>query len=882
MKPDDTDHPPTFQRAAAGDPADRRPGRGAGRARAPDRRRHAARARPRRRDAHVRRPSARRRRPRARRDRRREHRAARRSRHRRAAGPAHGHRGARPQPRRRPRQGERGSRAARRRSRARRRRRRRPTSAARGCPRGRPGGGGLLALFFAVGIAEALFAYDGFRELARFRASDPALLREGAPALSAIVIALLIAVGQKAAGKNLRLAHTRDPEPPVEGGRRLLERDMSTVARYAVTAAIVVCGLALWYGVQSARTTANNAAAARAQANQAAGARGAAAQRLAQNTQSSSSEPGVYFLVSSAVFLLGIGVAFLLHDPARDARERRRRTDADILATATGCARSSPRRSASLVRQRAEIATTVANAKRQMHQEAVLYPEVAFLQRADEFPHLYGTWRSRGTSPFPSMPAVGEAHHAQAELTRTGRARGARQARRRRRAASPSCSAASSRRRGARRGERAGRAARRAAAARGGPRAGARARARAAGGGRRPGGHVSGPGAGGAPSRPVPEPVAAGLAPLPELAPMPELAPCRRSRPCRSPRRSRAAVCGTAAPELATAVICGARAGARADCGAPSSSAESVAEPPAPEPVRRAAQGQHAVGLHVQARDVGARALLLPARRVPARPQPDHRPACVQGQAQGRAARSRRAGRRGRPPCRARARGAAALAPAAARAARAAAAARAPAGAPARRATTTGRRRRASSSRRRRRPRSGAGLRRGRHATRWPRRRTASRPPPSRSWSTAASRRRRCAASSPHLGSWLAANHAPGTRVSLIDAASGRASAPLSALAARARERDAAAAEHDGRRRGRRSRARAGGACSWTSEAPPPRTPRGSTLDIATRPGASAAPAVALERGGRAAVTIDERRPNALAASVARALMAISGQRERR
>ena len=141
-------------------------------------------------------------------------------------------------------------------------------------------GGGLLALFFAVGIAEALFAYDGFRELARFRASDPDLLREGAPALSAIVIALLIAIGQKAVGKNLRLAHAKDPEPAVEGGARVLDRDLSKAARYAVALAIIVTGLGLWYGVQSARTTANNAAAARQQANQAAGARGAAAERL--------------------------------------------------------------------------------------------------------------------------------------------------------------------------------------------------------------------------------------------------------------------------------------------------------------------------------------------------------------------------------------------------------------------------------------------------------------------------------------------------------------------------------------------------------------------------------------------------------------------------
>jgi hypothetical protein len=227
-------------------------------------------------------------------------------------------------------------------------------------------GGGLLALFFAVGIAEALFAYDGFRELARFRESDPTLLREGAPALSAIVIALLIAVGQKAVGKNLRLANTKDPnarhapepqvqvvpapapppeyawqppqpqpqpEPQPRAERRpLLDRDLSSAARYGVALAIIITGLGLWYGVQSARTTANNAAAARQQANQAAGARGAAAERLTQNTQPSAAEPGFYFLVSASVFLLGIGVAYLLVDPVREARERQRRRDAETLA----------------------------------------------------------------------------------------------------------------------------------------------------------------------------------------------------------------------------------------------------------------------------------------------------------------------------------------------------------------------------------------------------------------------------------------------------------------------------------------------------------------------------------------------------------------------
>ena len=281
-------------------------------------------------------------------------------------------------------------------------------------------GGGLLALFFAVGIAEALFAYDGFRELARFRASDPAILREGAPALSAIVIALLIAVGQKAVGKNLRLAHTRASDPQPDGSPPLIERDQSTAARYAVALAIVVTGLGLWYGVQSARTTANNAAAARQQANQAAGARGAAAQRLATNTQPSASAPGVYFLVSSSVFLLGIGVAYLLVDPAREAKDRRRRRDADTLSYRDRIRAQLATEVGALVSQRAEIATTIANAKRQIRQEAVLHPEVAFLQRADEFPQLYGTWRVRDSSPFPSLPEVGAVHHAQADLALDG------------------------------------------------------------------------------------------------------------------------------------------------------------------------------------------------------------------------------------------------------------------------------------------------------------------------------------------------------------------------------------------------------------------------------------------------------------------------------
>ena len=172
--------------------------------------------------------------------------------------------------------------------------------------------------------------------------------------------------------------------------------------------------------MQTARTTANNAAAAREQANQAAGARGAAAERLTQNTAPSASDPGVYFLVSASVFLLGIGVAYLLVDPLREARERERRRDAETLAHRDRIRAELATEVGALVAQRAEIATTVANARRQMHQEAVLHPEVGFLRRADEFPHLYGTWSPRTDSPFRGMPDVGEAHDAQADLARGG------------------------------------------------------------------------------------------------------------------------------------------------------------------------------------------------------------------------------------------------------------------------------------------------------------------------------------------------------------------------------------------------------------------------------------------------------------------------------
>jgi len=127
------------------------------------------------------------------------------------------------------------------------------------------------------------------------------------------------------------------------------------------------------------------------------------------------------------------------------------------------------------------------------------------------------------------------------------------------------------------------------------------------------------------------------------------------------------------------------------------------------------------------------------------------------------------------------------------------------------------------------------------------------------------------------LGTWLAEHHAAGTRVSLVDARTGRASAPLRpadlgrAQATRARSSTAAAVDAAfARQRGRRLLVTLG------SSAPPTGA---STLSIATRRGGP--PAVPTRSGRRSRATIDDRRPEALAASVARAIMAISGQTER-
>lgn len=129
------------------------------------------------------------------------------------------------------------------------------------------------------------------------------------------------------------------------------------------------------------------------------------------------------------------------------------------------------------------------------------------------------------------------------------------------------------------------------------------------------------------------------------------------------------------------------------------------------------------------------------------------------------------------------------------------------------------------------------------------------------------------------LGAWLDANHAPGTRVTLIDAASGRASAALRAA-------DLGRATPTGPRAGTTAavgdafRGNGGRRLLVGVGAPAPRS-GATTLTVAPRRGAPVPRTVSVRRGERSRVAIDDRRPGALAASVARALIAISNQRER-
>jgi hypothetical protein len=131
------------------------------------------------------------------------------------------------------------------------------------------------------------------------------------------------------------------------------------------------------------------------------------------------------------------------------------------------------------------------------------------------------------------------------------------------------------------------------------------------------------------------------------------------------------------------------------------------------------------------------------------------------------------------------------------------------------------------------------------------------------------------------LGTWLSANHAPGTRVSVIDARSARASGrmrPADLTGARpARPRpnmEAAVRSAFGRQKVRRLLVTVGAAAAPAGTA--------SVLRVAKRRGAGAGSIIREPKTKRSRVTIDDQRPNALAASIARAIVSISGQRERR
>lgn len=131
------------------------------------------------------------------------------------------------------------------------------------------------------------------------------------------------------------------------------------------------------------------------------------------------------------------------------------------------------------------------------------------------------------------------------------------------------------------------------------------------------------------------------------------------------------------------------------------------------------------------------------------------------------------------------------------------------------------------------------------------------------------------------LGAWLDENHAPGTRVSVIDATSARASPPLNA--ARLAEADTSRQRTSTASAIRAALAHENGrdllvTLGTTGQAPG----TAKTLRISPRPGPASGSSMTLAQARRARVTIDDRRPNALAASVARAIMAVSGEREQR
>jgi hypothetical protein len=108
------------------------------------------------------------------------------------------------------------------------------------------------------------------------------------------------------------------------------------------------------------------------------------------------------------------------------------------------------------------------------------------------------------------------------------------------------------------------------------------------------------------------------------------------------------------------------------------------------------------------------------------------------------------------------------------------------------------------------------------------------------------------------LRAWLAANHNPRTRLFVADRGGSPARVVRHALA------------------GQRGRM-----LVTTGHHTTPAFSRAATLRVDTRRGAATPAAVPLGPGGRRVVAIDPRRRRALAATVARSIISVSGMRER-
>jgi hypothetical protein len=132
------------------------------------------------------------------------------------------------------------------------------------------------------------------------------------------------------------------------------------------------------------------------------------------------------------------------------------------------------------------------------------------------------------------------------------------------------------------------------------------------------------------------------------------------------------------------------------------------------------------------------------------------------------------------------------------------------------------------------------------------------------------------------LGAWLQANHNLRTRLTVIDRLRRRASRPLAAAALERIPpplRPVPSITQQIRRVLRDHPHRLLITIGNFIQSPLANT---ATLSVRARPGAPTATAVELAPGGHRAVDVDPRRRGALAAALARAIISISGMRERR